>query len=179
MASASPRQSVLTRPPRTRFIVMSLALALLANLLPWNGVAVLLWPDLVALVLLYWIIHYPRRIGLASAWFLGLLMDIAEGVLFGQHALAYVVTAYAAWLLHRRLQTFNPWQQALYVLGLLLLLELTMLLVRLAFGAAFPGWLYFAGSLVGAVLWPLLTLVLQLPQRRQPATTPPYGTASR
>ncbi|MEO1766598.1 rod shape-determining protein MreD [Thiobacter aerophilum] len=179
MASANPPRSVLARPPRTRFIVLTLTLSLMANLLPWNGIAVLLWPDLVALVLLYWMIHYPRRVGLASAWFLGLVMDIADGVLFGQHALGYVLIGYAAWLTHRRLQTFNPWQQALYVLGFMLLLKLTMLLIRLAFGAAFPGWLYFAGSLTAAVLWPLLTLVLQLPQRRPPAAAPPYGTASR
>lgn len=179
MAAGEPRHSVLTRPPRTRFIALSLATALLANLLPWNGMAVLLWPDLVAMVLLYWIIHYPRRVGLGTAWLLGLVMDIADGVLFGQHALAYVVTGYAAWLLHRRLQTFNLWQQALYVFALLVLLKLTMLVARLAFGAGFPGLIYFASSLVGAVLWPLLALALQLPQRRQPPAGASYGTAPR
>lgn len=179
MAGAKASSPVITRPASARLIVVSLVIALLANLLPWNGVAVLLWPDLVAMVLLYWIIHYPRRVGLGTAWFLGLLMDIADGVLFGQHALAYVVAGYGAWLLHRRLQAFNLWQQALYVFGLLLMLQLTMLVVRLAFGAAFPGLLYFVGSLVGAVLWPLLPLLLQLPQRRQPAASPPYGTGSR
>lgn len=178
MASAKP-QPVLTRPASSRFILLSLVAALLANLLPSSGAAVLLWPDLVALVLLYWVVHYPRRLGLGTAWFLGLLMDIADGVLFGQHALAYVVAAYAAWLLHRRLQTFNLWQQALYVFGLLLLLQLTMLLVRLAFGAGFPGPMYFAASAVGAVLWPLLALALQLPQRKQPATPPAYGPSAR
>jgi rod shape-determining protein MreD len=140
---------------------------------------VLLWPDLVAMVLLYWSIHQPRRVGLMTGWFLGLLMDIADGVLFGQHALAYVIMAYAAYFLHRRIQTFSLWQQALYVFGLLLLMQVVMLLVRLAFGAAFPGALYFAGSVVGAALWPMLSLLLQTPQRRKANPESAYSSASR
>jgi len=179
MASANPRQSVLHKPASGRFIALSLIVALLANLLPWSGAVVMLWPDLVAMVLLYWAIQQPRRVGLGVAWFFGLLMDIADGVLFGQHALAYVIAAYAAYFLHRRIQSFNPWQQALYIFGLLLVVQLTMLLVRLAFGAGFPGILYFAGSMVGAVLWPLLSLVLQMPQRKKPGAESAYGSASR
>jgi rod shape-determining protein MreD len=170
---------VLNKPTGGRFIAISLILALIVNLLPWNGAAVLLWPDLVAMVLLYWSIHQPRRVGLMTGWFLGLLMDIADGVLFGQHALAYVIMAYAAYFLHRRIQTFSLWQQALYVFGLLLLMQVVMLLVRLAFGAAFPGALYFAGSVVGAALWPVLSLLLQTPQRRKANPESAYSSASR
>jgi rod shape-determining protein MreD len=170
---------VLNKPTGGRFIAISLILALIVNLLPWNGAAVLLWPDLVAMVLLYWSIHQPRRVGLMTGWFLGLLMDIADGVLFGQHALAYVIMAYAAYFLHRRIQTFSLWQQALYVFGLLLLMQVVMLLVRLAFGAAFPGALYFAGSVVGAALWPMLSLLLQTPQRRKANPESAYSSASR
>lgn len=179
MPSASPQRSVLHKPVSGRFIAGSLILALIINLLPWNGVAVLLWPDLVAMVLLYWAIHQPRRMGLSIPWFFGLLMDIADGVLFGQHALAYVVMTYGAYFLHRRIQTFSLWQQSLYVLGLMLLMQLVMLLVRLAFGAAFPGVLYFAGSAVGAALWPLLSLLLQTHQRQKPSPESAYSSGSR
>lgn len=179
MASISPQRSVLHKPTSGRFIALSLILALITNLLPWNGVAVLLWPDLVAMVLLYWAIHQPRRVGLMTGWFFGLLMDIADGVLFGQHALAYVVMAYAAYFLHRRIQTFSPWQQALYVLGLLFLMRLVMLSVRLAFDAAFPGALYFAGGVVGAALWPMLSLLLQTPQRKKSSPESAYSSGSR
>lgn len=179
MPSVSPQRSVLHKPVSGRFIAGSLILALVVNLLPWNGMVVLLWPDLVAMVLLYWSIHQPRRVGLSVAWFFGLLMDIADGVLFGQHALAYVIMAYAAYFLHRRIQTFSLWQQALYVLGLMLLMQAVMVLVRLAFGAAFPGVLYFAGSTVGAALWPLVSLVLQTPQRQKPNPESAYSSGSR
>jgi rod shape-determining protein MreD len=170
---------VLHRPTSGRFIFLSLTLSLIANLLPWNGAAVLLWPDLVAMVLLYWAIHQPRRVGMLSAWLLGLCMDIADGVLFGQHALAYVIMMYAAYFLHRRIQGFSLWQQTLYIFGLLLLMKLVMLLVRLAFDAAFPEVLYFAGAAVGAALWPILSLLLQSPQRKKAVPENPYSSAPR
>jgi rod shape-determining protein MreD len=116
MASA---KTTLSKPASGRFILFTLVLGLLANLVPWNGLAKLLWPDCIALLLVYWIIYQPRHVGLSTAWFLGLLMDIADGVLFGQHALAYTLMAYLAQILHRRLQMFSPWQQSLYVFGLL------------------------------------------------------------
>ena len=179
MPSINPQKSVLHKPTSGRFIALSLILALIVNLLPWNGVAVLLWPDLVAMVLLYWSIHQPRRVGLMTGWFFGLLMDIADGVLFGQHALAYVVMAYGAYFLHRRIQTFNLWQQSLYIFGLLLLMRVVMLLVRLAFDAVFPGWLYFVSAVVGAVLWPMVSLLLQMPQRKKATPENAYSSAPR
>ena len=95
-------------------------------------------------------------------------------MLFGQHALAYTLMAYMAQILHRRLQMFSPWQQSLYVFGLLLISLVIMLVTRLAFGAAFPGPLYFASSVIGAVLWPSLSLLLRLPQHRKPRPDDTY-----
>ena len=64
------------------------------NFLPWQDVALV--PDFVALVLVFWCVHQPRLVGLGAAWLLGLLMDVGNGVLLGQHALAYSVLAFAA-----------------------------------------------------------------------------------
>ena len=165
MANAKP---TLNRPASGRFVLFTLLLSLLANLLPWSGLAKLLWPDFIALLLVYWVIHQPREIGLGAAWFLGLLMDIADGVLFGQHALAYTLMAFLAQILRPRIQMFSLWQQALYVFGLLLISLVIMLAIRLAFGAAFPGALYFTSSLLGALLWPSLSLLLRMRQHRVP-----------
>ena len=75
-------------PVRGSFIVVTLIAALLVNLLPWSGAALWIRPDFVALVVLYWCIEQPRKIGFLAPWLLGLFMDIADGSLFGQHALA-------------------------------------------------------------------------------------------
>lgn len=172
-------KAVLHKPASGRFVVFSLLLGLLINLMPWNETAKLVWPDMLALLLIYWITHQPRHVGLGSAWFLGLLMDIADGVLFGQHALAYTIMAYLAQALHRRLQMFSPWQQAFYVFGLLLTSLVIMLLVRLALGAAFPGGLYFVSSVVGAAVWPSMSVVLQMRQRRRSVAEDSYQALSK
>ncbi len=162
----SPQELLL--PVRPGFIVLTLIAALLCNLLPWSGWAMWLTPDFVALIVLYWCIHEPRKIGFLTAWSLGLLMDIADGSLFGQHALAYIILAYAGMVLHRRVQRFAMTQQILHVIPLLLFTDLVVLLVRALSGADFPGYLYFLGSFSGAALWPVMTHLLKLPQRPRP-----------
>jgi rod shape-determining protein MreD len=81
-----------------------------------------------------------------------------------QHALAYVILAYGASVLSRRILWFPLLQQALHVLPLLFITQLVMVLARMLSGAAFPGWLYFVSSIVGALMWTPLTYVLLLPQ---------------
>jgi rod shape-determining protein MreD len=166
MAIASPAERILL-PVKVGFMVGSVVVALAFNMLPWRDLRGV--PDLVALVLAFWCVHQPRKMGIGVAWAVGLVMDAANGVLFGQHALAYAALAYAALGLHRRILRFTIWQQAVQVLVLLAASQLLMLAVRMAAGGTYPGLAYFAGSLIAALLWPLATMVLLAPQRR-PAT---------
>lgn len=154
-------------PVRPGFIAATLVGALLLNLLPWSGAALWLRPDFVALVVLYWCIEAPRKLGFLAAWLLGLLMDIADGTLFGQHALAYTLLAYAGIVLHRRVRMFAVTPQVLHVITLLIMTDLVVLAIRALGGAEFPGLAYFAGSLVGGALWPLIGHLFRLPQRPQ------------
>ena len=153
------------RPASTSVIVGTLLLALLISLVPWSGWGLVARPDFVALVLLYWCIDQPRKIGFTMAWILGLLMDVADGSLFGQHALAYSILTFAGIALHRRVQTFSVTPQAMHIMPLLILNDLIVLLIRLAAGADFPGYWYFLGAVIGGLLWPVLSFVLKLPQR--------------
>ena len=151
-------------PAKVSFIALTIALALLFNLLPWrNTVGV---PDLTAAVLAFWCIHQPRRVGMGIAWTLGLLLDVGNDALIGQHALGYSVLAFLALAVHRRILWFPLWQQALHLLLLLLSTQLLALGIRITAGASFPGWSYFAGSFVCAALWPVLSFLLLLPQRQ-------------
>jgi rod shape-determining protein MreD len=159
-------------PVRVGFIVFTLVTALLINLLPWSGTALWLKPDFVALVVLYWCIEQPRRVGFAAAWLLGLFMDVADGTLFGQHALAYSILAYAGIVLHRRVLRFAGPSQVVHVVVLLFMNDIIVLAIRAAAGADFPGWHYFTGSLVAGVLWLPLGALLKLPQR--PKLDPGY-----
>ena len=153
------------RPVNPAVIALTLFLALLLNLLPLSGTALMLRPDFLALVLLYWCIQAPRYVGVGIAWFMGLLMDVGDATIFGQHALAYAFLAYAAEYFRRRVLRFPLWQQALQVAFLLLLCAALVLLVRVVGGSPLPPWTYFGASLTGALLWPLASVLLQLPQR--------------
>jgi rod shape-determining protein MreD len=158
------RPQYLLRPVNPLFIWFSLIVAFLLNLLPFGPTAVV--PDFLALVLVFWSVHQPRRLGMAAAFVFGLMMDVHEGALFGQHALAYTLLSYGAITLHRRILWFPVLSQVLFILPLLVLAQLASLLIRLWVGGAFPGWLYFAESLVGVLIWPLIHWILLSPQRR-------------
>jgi len=147
------------------FILVTCFLGLIANMAPVSGLALVLRPDFLALAILYWCIQEPRYMGVGIAWILGLVMDVADATVFGQHALAYAVLAYAAEYFRRRVLRFPLWQQAPQVGVLLLVCAALVLLVRFVGGAPIPGWTYFVPSIVGALLWPLLSVLLQWPQR--------------
>ena len=156
--------SQILQPVRASTIIASLALALFLNFLPWRDLRVV--PDFVALVLLFWCIRQPRLVGLGAAWALGLITDAGNGVLLGQHALAYSILAFLGIWLSRRILWFGPALQALHVGAMLLVGQAVVLLVRVIAGDGFPGWGLLVGPLIGALLWPPVTWLLLLPQRR-------------
>ena len=142
------------------FIWASLLTALLLNWLPWSGIWLALRPDFAALVLLYWCTHKPYRVGIGIAWMVGILADVADASLFGQHALAYSVLAFGGIVLHRRVQMFDLRQQTLQVFPLLLLAYSVYAAVHWHLHG-YVAWAYFSGCLVSALLWVPLTLLLQ------------------
>jgi rod shape-determining protein MreD len=158
------RPQYLLRPVNPLFIWATLLAAFLLNLLPWGRMPLV--PDALALVLVFWNVHQPRRVGMLASFVFGLLMDVHDGALFGEHALAYTLLSYGAISLHRRILWFPVGSQMLLVLPLLLLAQVASALVRLWAGGSFPGWLYFGEAVVGALLWPLASWLLLAPQRR-------------
>lgn len=153
------------RPVNPAFIAATLVVALLLNLLPLGNAALAARPDFLAVVLLYWCIQAPRYVGVGIAWFMGLLMDVGDATVLGQHALAYAFLAYAAEYFRRRVLRFPLWQQALQVAVLLVLSAALVLLVRVVGGSPLPPWTYFITALSGAALWPVVSVLLQMPQR--------------
>ncbi|HET7669373.1 MAG TPA: rod shape-determining protein MreD [Burkholderiales bacterium] len=157
-------RSQILLPVRTSTIIASFVLALFLNFLPWRDLRVV--PDFVALVLAFWCVRQPRLVGLGVAWTLGLLADAGNGVLLGQHALAYSLLAFLCVWLSRRILWFGPMLQSLHIALILLVAQAAVLVVRLAAGDAFPGWAIWLGPLLGAALWPVVTWLLLMPQRR-------------
>ena len=159
-----PRQEILL-PAKGSFIALSLFVALLLNLLPLKGVALSLWPDFVALVTLYWCINQPQRAGISMAFGMGLLMDIGEASALGQHALAYSIMAFIALMFQRRLSVFGLLNQAPQIGLILFAGQCVILMAGLLAGSHFPGWDFFLVSVIGMLLWPLVSSLLRIPQR--------------
>lgn len=160
------RANQLLLPVNPLFMWGSVLAALMLNLLPLGRLPWL--PDVLAVVLVFWGVHQPRRMGMAPAFVLGLLMDVHQGALLGQHALAYSLLSFGAIAIHRRLLWFSVPSQAVQILPLFALAHLVVMLVRLAAGGTFPGWSLLLAPVIEAALWPLATVLLLAPQRRAP-----------
>lgn len=161
-----PRGQPLLMPVNPVFMGASLALALAINMLPLGRVA---WvPDMLAVLLVFWAVHQPLRMGMGAAFALGLCMDVHQSALLGQHALVYTVLTFGAIAMHRRLLWFSVPSQAFQVLPLFVLAHAIEWVLRSISSGALPGWSSFFAPVLEAVLWPLASWVLLAPQRRPP-----------
>ncbi len=162
-----PRSSdQLLLPVNPLFVALTLAVALVFNLVPLGREPAV--PDLLALVLVFWNVHQSRRVGVGLAFMFGVVMDVHDGAVLGQHALAYTLLSYFAITIHRRLLWFTVPSQAVQILPLFFAAHAVSLLVRLVAGGMFPGWQMLLAPVFEALLWPVATWLLLAPQRRAP-----------
>jgi len=148
------------RPVSNLLILASLFFALFLNGLPWQGIWLALRPDFVAVVMLYWCTHKPLRIGIGLCWAVGMLADVADASLFGQHALAYAFLGFGGVMLHRRLQMFDLRQQTTQVMGIFAVVYAVYALVHWQVNG-YVVWTYFLGCLTSTLLWAPLSLMLR------------------
>ncbi|MEY2893449.1 MAG: rod shape-determining protein MreD [Pseudomonadota bacterium] len=153
-------------PANPLFVWFTLLLAAVLNIVPLGRAAG--FPDWLALVLAFWAVHQPRRVGIGTSFLFGLVMDVHQSAVLGQHALAYSLLAYFAITIHRRLLWFPVLSQAVQVLPLFIAAHLVSFVVRMAAGGMWPGWELMLAPLFEALLWPVATTLLLAPQRRAP-----------
>ena len=160
-----PGQQLLL-PANPLFIWFTLLLAMMANMLPVGRIA---WmPDFLALVLVFWSVHQPLRVGVIAAFLFGLAVDVHQASLLGQHALAYTTLSYFAITIHRRLLWFSVPSQAVQVLPLFTAAHAIEIAIRMLAGGAYPGATVLLAPVIEAALWPVISILLLLPQRRPP-----------
>jgi rod shape-determining protein MreD len=153
-------------PANPVFIGFSLIVALLLDMLPLGRVP---WmPDFLALVLVFWAVHQPLRVGIGLAFLFGLIVDVHQAALLGQHALSYTALSFFAAMVHRRLLWFTVPSQALQVLPMFAVAHGLELLIRMIGGGIFPGWIMLLAPLAESLLWPVVSVLLLAPQRRAP-----------
>ncbi|MGB5397210.1 MAG: rod shape-determining protein MreD [Gammaproteobacteria bacterium] len=149
-----------------RISTLTIIAAFMLTIMPLPEWAQAFRPDWVTLVLIYWVMALPASFGVTIAWGLGLMLDVTHGALLGQHALGLVIAVYIVHSQHQRLRVASLLQQAIVFFFLLLLKQLLVLWVNGIMGQAPDTGLYFAPSLVGALLWPWIYIILRDLRRR-------------
>jgi len=147
-------------------IFFSFVAALVLTLLPLPEWARPFRPPWHTLVLIYWCLALPQRVGVGIGWLLGIVMDVTTNTLLGQHAMALAVVAFIAVKLHRQTRLFPLWQQAAGVLILLLLEQALTTLVMGAIHRPPPVLADWAPALTGMLLWPWVYIILRDLRRR-------------
>lgn len=147
-------------------IVVSILAAYMLTVLPLPDWASVARPEWTALVLIYWCMAVPHRVGVTIGWLAGLGQDVVQATLLGQHALAYAVLAYLVLRLHQRIRVYPLPQQALIVLVLLLLVQLSQAVIAGLVDHPPPAMAYWLPAVTGTLLWPWIFILLRGARRR-------------
>lgn len=155
------------KPAGSGIIVLTMLVAAWVSLLPWPDRLSFFRPEWLALVLIYWVIALPYRIGVFWGFFAGLFQDVLVGAVLGQHALAFAVVAWLAQAAHKRLRVFPPLQQSLVIFLLVGVSIMVSYLVQDAAGRAHHSpFLMQLGAIASALLWrPVYALLRTVRQR--------------
>ncbi|MEH6565645.1 MAG: rod shape-determining protein MreD [Halopseudomonas sp.] len=147
-------------------IIVTLVVALLLSVMPMPEPFNLGRPMWVALVLAFWVMVLPHRVGLLTAWLAGLATDVLAGQLFGLHALVMTLVVWQLLLLHQRIRRFPLWQQSLVMLPVFGIAQMVLLWLNSLSGNRPPTLLFLLPALVSAFLWPWVYTLLQGVKRR-------------
>ncbi|HEX4334194.1 MAG TPA: rod shape-determining protein MreD [Usitatibacter sp.] len=153
-------RDVMKGPASLGLIFFSLVGAYLLAVMPWSGGWLLARPDFVLIVIVFWVLHEPRAIGQGAAFALGLLMDVSDSMLLGQHALAYVVAVFIVQVFRVRILAFGFAEQTLHLLGVTMAASSVTLLLNLLLGSDFPGIAYFVSPALTALVWAPVNWIL-------------------
>ena len=142
-------------------IMMSVILSFMLAVMPLPLWATIWRPEWALMVLSYWCIAIPQRVGVATGWFVGLIHDVLSDTLLGQHALSFCLISYINVKFHRRLRLFPIWQQAVGIGGLIAISGLLNAWIRSMVGHAQLSWSLFYPAVTSMLLWPWIFIILR------------------
>ena len=151
-------------------ILLTFLIAYVLAVLPLPAWLIWARPEWVALALVYWTIALPHRVGIATGMFLGLGLDVIEGALLGQNALALIAVAVLSLVLYQRLRVYSLWQQASVVFVLVGINQLICQWVQNLQGMGAGSLLFLLPAVTSALLWPVALHVLRGLRRRYRVT---------
>lgn len=158
-AAASTRPTVSSNSTsRRRPVIACMIASLILTIAPLPHWADAFRPDWVALTLIYWAILLPRTYSIGSAWLAGLILDVAQGTLFGQHALAICFVVFITVKFHLQMRVFPLAQMTTTIFAMLSLYQFILFWINGVAGINAPAVAYWGPVISGTVLWPLLSM---------------------
>lgn len=152
---------------KTVFVLsLSFLFALILSLLPLPHWIQYWRPEWAVMVFIFWVMMMPNRVGLWTGWFLGLLIDILNGTLLGEHALAFVLVGYLTLKFYRQLRFFPFWQQAVTVMILVFIYQATLFIIQGISGQIIVFWQYWMATVTSFIFWPWLYILLYRYQKK-------------
>ena len=149
----------------TSVIVISFIMALMLTVMPLPEWAEELRPLWVVIVLIYWSMALPQRVSVGVGWSMGLLLDVVNDAVLGQHALALALIAFLTNNLHQRLRIFPQSQQVIVIFVFCVIYSLIILWIKGITGTAPSVWLIIMPSFTTALVWPLAFIILRHARR--------------
>jgi len=141
-------------------IIISFFVAYILTVIPMSETLTKFRPEWVTLVLIYWCIYVPHRVGIIIAWIAGLFMDVIYGVLLGQYALSMSIVAFSSYKIQTRFRLYPNLQQALVIILLIAILQMIILWVKGINGQAPQTIAYWLPSITSAIVWPFVSFIL-------------------
>ncbi len=154
--------------PNLRFLIIFLSLlaGLILMILPLPESVQSYRPHWVALILIYWSMALPGRVGLLFAFFSGIVVDVSQGTLIGQHALALIIIVFINSNFYQRIRVMSLAQQALYVFILLFISQIIIVWMEGVMGRPTPIMAFLGAPFVGMLIWPWVFVILRDVRRK-------------
>jgi rod shape-determining protein MreD len=151
-------------------VFLSFLVAVILTLLPMPDWTIWLRPAWVLMVLIYWVMLAPQRVNVGVAWMVGIILDVLNGTLLGEHALALTIVTFFVARLHTQMRMYPVLQQGMWVFLFVLLYQFILFCVQGFIGELPKTWLYWSSSLTSMVLWPWVYTIMR--DYRRKANTP-------
>ncbi len=142
-------------------IIISLVLAVILTLLPLPEWAIWLRPAWLLMVLLYWTFSSQGMVGMGSAWFLGICLDVLNGTLLGEHALALTLAVFVAIKLQNSLRLSTWLSQGILLVGCVFIYQLILFCVQGFIAGPLVNWRFWLVPLTSMLFWPWIYFILR------------------
>lgn len=146
-------------------VLLSFIFAFCLMIIPVNPTYKWLRPDLVTLLMIYWVANLPSHIGIVFAFFVGLIFDLLSGMLLGSMGLTLAIIAFLTMNLRLRLRIYRSWQKFIVIMLLVACSQLIRLWIQMLIGHPPANFIYWLSSVMSALVWPIISIILSSYQR--------------